>query len=91
MQLLFDLLQFTHQVELGLRTPQVEHTVLVGSGDDPAQAAFRVNLRLDGGRKALGVWGQHAGRTDTAGDTIGRKLSLPTDWDRIQFFFFPLF
>jgi len=81
MQLLFDLLQFTHQVELGLRAPQVEYTVLVGSGDDPAQAAFRVDLRLDGCREALGVRGQHAGRTDTTGDTIGRKLSLSANWD----------
>jgi len=91
MQLLFDFLQFAHQVELGLRAPQVEYTILVGSGDDPAQATFRVDLHLDGCRKALGVWGQHAGRTDTAGDTIRRKLSLPANWDRIQFFFFPLF
>ncbi len=71
MQLLFNLLQLPHQVELSLRAPQVQDAVLVCGGNHPAEAPLRVHFGLYGRGETLGVWCEHPGRADPAGVPIG--------------------
>ena len=77
MQLLLDLLQLPHQVEFSLRTPQIEHSVLISCGNHPTQASFRVYLRLHRCGEALSLWCEHARWADATGDPIWWKLPAP--------------
>ena len=88
MQLFLNLLQFPHQIELSLRTPEIEHSMIQVRGSyNPGQPAFIVYLRLHGRREALCEGSEHAGGADARGDSIRGKLSLTRD-DRDLFFLF---
>ena len=87
MQFLLNLLQFPHQIELSLRTPEIEHSMIQVRGSyNPVQPAFRVYLRLYGRREALCEGCEHARGADARGDSIRGKLSLTRD-DREPLFF----
>ena len=91
MQLFLDLLEFSHQVELGLRASQIEHSVLVGRRNHPAQATLWLDLSLDWSRKTLCMWSQHTRWTDVTRDPIWWKLPPSAHRDRIHLFLFALF
>ena len=89
MQLFLNLLQFPHQIELSLRTPEIEHSMIQVRGSyNPVQPAFRVYLRLHGSGEALCEGSEHAGGADTRGDSIRGKLSLTRDDRDLLFFLF---